>query len=987
MASAITPMGTAILADSPAKYHSLQDDQQREVPYGFQIPDGSGNGRVATVRYDDLDGAAQGRSKVYSNDPLLPPLPIASGRNWSSGGEYTSDAAQPYIDLGSAGFESAATAGITVEMWSYIDHPGWGERLLTIKGATDSWRLAVAQDGASVSVESASGADLPVAVEIADKKWHHIGLSVTAAGAATLVVDGVSYSAGTLPTAIGQVQRITLWKNIENPTKDFGGGLAHIAMWASAKPASMIQAHYAAGKVNTGLVPQRGTYHHAKTRADMLAPYPDAAPIADNSKILMLEHWSLAGSVADMQAYKAIGSDGTILANADAAKTQGITNAQWAANAATAGYPYMIQPGTGKQLTQPEVSQGGKPAAYALTEERAGHYDDILDPELALVPAGKAVFLNCSWDLWDLGDRDLYKRTGDFARPLASLDGYTHAANSDVRAKLARYLGLMAEQVHTSRATRLVMERTAALYSYSGPKLLHQFVSTGHTYETMQAGIITPEEMRGDCWATILAGGTPLWFNKSFAHREVENGPMVYPTWNASTQYDRISTVLYNGKPATPYISKPAVGVAPSLASGWVVGWDEDGACLDDKGKYPGATAMMRTTRDELQAVALLHNAGGYLRYKPHADLVARYWPNAKLIDTSKPGATMLVMQDVPEAGTYTLQLPAEMATATSITDQTGKTYPITAGKITATFAAEYEHLLLQATGGGSTTTTPTTEEPTVPTVPVSDAPIFPSVDAAGAFESPLVRNEIRSIVAAMIGGAATGVPTTPGKVIYIGDSLSSDNDNMGGDAKAFITSRFLAQGFTSVWHYGYYGKTINTSHLTGGVNDPATVTQIQQALTEVTDPQVMAIALGTNSTTPWDAYQAWLADPSKSMPDIVAATQVLDAIPAGVLPVWVGIYYPVQQESQVPALNAELKKLVESRGGVFLDWQAQVQTLGLDTSPAGTAFRDGTHMTPAGYAAKYDWVSKATADAVRGSSTGGVATTPAEVTYTPPAI
>ena len=164
-------------------------------------------------------------------------------------------------------------------------------------------------------------------------------------------------------------------------------------------------------------------------------------------------------------------------------------------------------------------------------------------------------------------------------------------------------------------------------------------------------------------------------------------------------------------------------------------------------------------------------------------------------------------------------------------------------------------------------------------------------------------------------------------------------------------------------------------------------MTQIQQALTEVTDPQVMVIALGTNSTTPWGAYQAWLADPSKTMPDIVAATQVLDAIPAGVLPVWVGIYYPVQQESQVPAINAELKKLVESRGGVFLDWRAQVQTIGLDTSPAGTSFRDGTHMTPAGYAAKYDWASKATADAVRGSSTGGVATTPAEVTYTPPAI
>ena len=975
MASAITPMGTAILADSPAKYHSLQDDQQREVPYAFQIPDESGNGRVATVRYDDKDGVAQGRSKVWSNDPLLPPLPIASGRNWASGGEYTSDAAQPYIELGAAGFESAATTGITIEMWSYIDHPGWGEKLLTIKGATDSWRLAVAQDGTSVSVESASGVDLPVAVKIADQKWHHIGLSVTAAGAATLVVDGVSYSAGTLPMSLGQLQRITLWKNFEDPTKDFGGGLAHVAMWSAAKPASMIQAHYAAGAVDVGTAVHRGTYHHAQSRSQMLAPYPDAAPIADDSKILMLEHWSLAGTQADMLAYQAIGSDGTILANADAAKTLGITNAQWAADAAATGYPYMIQPGTGKQLTQPEVSQGGKPAAYALTEERAGHFDDLNDPEMALVPSGAAVFMNYSWDFWDLASRDLVKRAGDFARPLASLDGYTHAANSDVRAKLARYLGLTAEQVHTCRATRLVMERTAALYAYSGPKLLHQFISTGHTYETLQAGIITPEEIRGDCWATVLAGGTPAWFNKAFDNAN-------YPQWNASTQYDRISSVIYNGKKATPYINRPAVGVAPSLASGWVVGWESDAGCLDDKGKYPGATAMMKTVRDELQSVARLHNAGGYTRYKPHTDLVARYWPNAKLVDPSKPGATMLVMQDVPRSGTYTLHLPTEMVTATSITDQTGKAYPITAGKITATFGAEYEHLLLQATGGGSTTTTPTTEEPTVPTTPVSDAPIFPSVDAVGAFESPLVRNEIRSIVAAMISRAATGVPTAPGKVIYIGDSLSSDDGNMAPNAKTFISSRFLGQGFTSVWHYGYFGKTINAARLTGGVNDPATVTQIQQALAEVTDPQVMVIALGTNSTTTWDAYQAWLADPSKTMPDIVAARQVLDAIPAGVLPVWVGVYYPVQQESQVPAFNAELKKLVESRGGVFLDWEAQVQLLGLDTSPVGTAFRDGTHMTPAGYAAKVDWVSKATADAVKGSSTatptggGGTVTT-----------
>ena len=128
---------------------------------------------------------------------------------------------------------------------------------------------------------------------------------------------------------------------------------------------------------------------------------------------------------------------------------------------------------------------------------------------------------------------------------------------------------------------------------------------------------------------------------------------------------------------------------------------------------------------------------------------------------------------------------------------------------------------------------------------------------------------------------------TDLGLVTLIGDSLTADSA-MTPDAKTFISSRLLSQGFSKVWHYGYWGKTINTARTTGGVNDPATVDQVAQALTEGT-PSAMVFALGTNSVTSWEQFAAWRdwtggAASRPPHPDIVPAREVLDKVPATVM-------------------------------------------------------------------------------------------------------
>ena len=518
------------------------------------------------------------------------------------------------------------------------------------------------------------------------------------------------------------------------------------------------------------------------------------------------------------------------------------------------------------------------------------------------------------------------------------------------------------------------------------PMVVYGAVANGHANLQRSKGpksAPTPREYEASCIASYLGGATGiLVFPESYASEPDD----ATAQWDAGKAYafnDQVSRYADGQVTYWCALTDVPAGVDPATDTPnlhWVR-WRPTGSgdtSNPDAHAIGMPEASQRAFRVQAAKSKVLQADGRY-RVQAHPDL------SALAVDAVDGRAHLVVLQRFyRESGTYTIQLPASAA---------GKTITV-------------EHMC-----GTDATATRTADANARITEVFWDPSYF--FWYSWPADPP----------AATDGGTMTDL----GLVTLIGDSLTADS-TMTPDAKTFISSRLLSQGFSKVWHYGYWGKTINTARTTGGVNDPATVDQVAQALTEGT-PSAMAFALGTNSVTSWAQFTAWRdwtggAASRPPHPDIVLAREVLDKVPAGVTPIWIGVYYPDMQTEQATALNSELRKLVESRGGAFLDWQTRVATSGIDTDRIGADFRDGTHMTESGYARKYDWAAYEIAQIVTAKlaqspagtvplvrqadfksyveamnrlllnlarksdlGAGGVATAPAEVTYTPPAI
>ena len=452
------------------------------------------------------------------------------------------------------------------------------------------------------------------------------------------------------------------------------------------------------------------------------------------------------------------------------------------------------------------------------------------------------------------------------------------------------------------------------------PMAVYGAVANGHANLQRSKGpksAPTPREYEASCIASYLGGATGiLVFPESYASEPDD----ATAQWDAGKAYAFNDQVRRDSAGQVTYwcaLTDVPAGVDPAtdIPNLHWVRWRPTGSgdtSNPDAHAIGMPEASQRAFRVQAAKSKVLQADGRY-RVQAHPDL------SALAVDAVDGRAHLVVLQRFyRESGTYTIQLPASAA---------GKT--ITVEHMCGTDATEAR---------------------------LADA----SARITEVFWDPsdfFWYSWPADPPAATDGGTMTDL----GLVTLIGDSLTADS-TMTPDAKTFISSRLLSQGFSKVWHYGYWGKTINTARTTGGVNDPATVDQVAQALTEGT-PSAMVFALGTNSVTNWVQFTAWRdwtggAASRPPYPDIVLAREVLDKVPAGVTPIWIGVYYPDMQTEQATALNSELRKLVESRGGAFLDWQTRVATSGIDTDRIGADFRDGTHMTESGYARKCDWAA-----------------------------
>ena len=202
--------------------------------------------------------------------------------------------------------------------------------------------------------------------------------------------------------------------------------------------------------------------------------------------------------------------------------------------------------------------------------------------------------------------------------------------------------------------------------------------------------------------------------------------------------------------------------------------------------------------------------------------------------------------------------------------------------------------------------------------------------------------------------GITPAGPTTPAVarklIAHIGDSLSADDEFMAPNAKAFITAKYQSiTGFQAVEHYAVYGKYINEP---APHNDPYTTVQnIRNIRAKGAEPDVWVIALGTNIQSAGNPPSA----------DFAAMDQVLTELGPAANVVAVGMCASGSRGNATHlAINDGWRTRMAARGakGHFADYMAELNTkAGMDWS--GTSyFRDGTHLTAAGYDHKYTWLA-----------------------------
>lgn len=179
---------------------------------------------------------------------------------------------------------------------------------------------------------------------------------------------------------------------------------------------------------------------------------------------------------------------------------------------------------------------------------------------------------------------------------------------------------------------------------------------------------------------------------------------------------------------------------------------------------------------------------------------------------------------------------------------------------------------------------------------------------------------------------------STPTKVALIGDSLSDQE----GQGEVNVVSSLHAVGWPNlgISFYAWPGKEIADSDPGGHT----TVWNIQQVRASFGEPDVWIFPLGTNSAG--DTSQKIAADLQTVFSELGPDARVL----------WVNCGISYAEHPGILNCNALIADAVNSRPKTGLaDWYVYVNSI--DQSGIWT---DGTHMTPAGYALRNEFIAQA---------------------------
>lgn len=914
----------AVGAHSPALYLPMQDEN------GRTIKDTAGTAYPVVGTW-------------YPNDSAFNPKPpVALGRFAMI--EEDAQMTQGAIDLtpGASKLDAVLKSGTWSWVgWRWIARGSWKQCLWSIAGNGGALLELLAPgegDGYSSSFElqleqgsqSASGRSSTELTE----KWRQLAVTVTG-GTATFYVDGTAIGSGAVPA----------W------TQTVTGGFI-----GSDKPGGGGDNRF------LGAATQDAWLSKGLSAADVKALYDEANKSLDYLPIYGIDSSSYGGNKAWFTRSReaVLSGDRPLVFTWWGSVPKSMSSAQIAAEVASAtggehanGWTPIADNTAANYITIPDY-EGVVPEVNTREHQTRLASGQSWSTPAQMYPDAAEAYKAPLWtvsDEWDMGDllsaeagtwadkaakynADLDKYLPDdlrtytnqgtgatmlqrkrwyerefFKHPknaMTSIDFYTGCISA-LTAQAAKRGGWPTDDHATLRRPASyahVVERNRNFPSFAMPVLCA--IGLGHANQPNASadwqGVPTPNMVEASAFASLIGGAQGvLWFPQSFKEPTRDGAT---PQWNAQTAYKFGDQVRADKDGLETYWfchrDSPA-GVDPRTDAPNVrwVRWRPDGG---SNASNPTSHAIGMP--DAVQRTYRVFTAESKAIQARRSPWNAGAGLIATVIENVGGKSHAIVMQDMwHESGTYTVKLPASAAGQTvTVAHQIGTdaaaTRTATAG---ATFAETF-------------------------------------TDSAQAF---------------WYSWDSGPQMVALGLVAHIGDSLSTDQSNMPPDAATFIGARYQAQGFSGISWDGSWGRYINT----GAPGDPRSTTQIIRDIrAKGAEPSVWVIALGQNALTTWTDYTT---DPL-NLPDFTGVDEVLAELGPQARVVWVGVYAPDSQNSVQDAMNAGIRSRVDARGhlGTFADWKAYLLGGSFDLNRTGALFRDGTHMTQAGYTVKCDWLA-----------------------------
>lgn len=218
-----------VLADSPAVYHDMQETA------GTTATDSSGNSRNGSY----VNGATV-------NDSTDATAPVLLGKHVRLDG--TDD--HVLLNAGST-YLTPATTGLTLEGWFYVRSWSNWMRYFDLADAANATDITFGSNNSGGMFVGLNGTNYYFTPRPSTSAWHHIVLTISAAGQITVYVDAVQVYQTTATAPVNRSRQYKYVGRSAYADPYLQGSVAHVAAYNAVLTSTQVATHYSAG-TNTG---------------------------------------------------------------------------------------------------------------------------------------------------------------------------------------------------------------------------------------------------------------------------------------------------------------------------------------------------------------------------------------------------------------------------------------------------------------------------------------------------------------------------------------------------------------------------------------------------------------------------------------------------------------------------------------------------------------------------------------------------------------